>query len=116
MRLVIPTSPSRPEPKSHTDAGIGTVEVIAEKVRSSRTPKFPELTLEMAEELGVSTDAVKRWRRNGLLRAYPYNENQHLYEPVGENGPVKCQGKPLSERQRFSEVLPDLNDEVQHAT
>lgn len=49
------------------------------------------LTLdEMAAALGVSTSTVKAWRRHGLLRAHAYNDkDQYLYEPPGEDAPVK---------------------------
>lgn len=87
------------------------------KSRYDRLREAGMLTVsEVAKELSVSTDTVKIWRRKGLLRAYPYNENQHLYELVGEDTPVKCQGSELSKRRRFPEIVSTVNDEVQHAT
>lgn len=65
---------------------------------------------EIAEELGICTKTVKIWRRHGLLRARPYNEkNEYLYEPVGNNRPLKNQGIKLSKRR----VFPDQTNEVQ---
>ena len=87
------------------------------KSRYDRLREAGMLTVsEVAKELSVSTDTVKIWRRKGLLRAYPYNENQHLYELVGEDAPVKCQGSELAKRRRFPEIVSTVNDEVQHAT
>ncbi|MEW6547228.1 MAG: recombinase family protein [Bacillota bacterium] len=53
------------------------------------------LTLkEMAAALGVSSSTVKAWRRHGLLRAHAYNDkDQYLYEPPGEDAPVKGKWK-----------------------
>jgi DNA invertase Pin-like site-specific DNA recombinase len=87
------------------------------KTRYDRLREVGMLTVsEVARKLGVAADTVKIWRRKGLVRAYPYNENQHLYEPIGEDAPVKCQGSELSKRRRFPEVTSTVNDEVQHAT
>jgi len=87
------------------------------KTRYDRLREAGMLTLsEAARKLGVATDTVKIWRRKGLVRAHPYNENQHLYEPVGEDAPVKCQGSELSKRRRFPGIASTVNDEVQHAT
>ncbi len=87
------------------------------KTRYDRLREKGMLTVsEMATRLSVSRDTVKIWRRKGLLSARAYNENQHLYEPVGDDAPVKCQGSELSKRRRFSEVVTTFNEEVQHAT
>jgi len=65
---------------------------------------------ETAEELGIATDTVGRWREQGLLRAHRYNEkDQYLYEPVRDDRPVKHQGIKLPKRQ----VFPDPPNEVQ---
>jgi DNA invertase Pin-like site-specific DNA recombinase len=75
------------------------------KSRYDRLREAGMLTVsEMARALGISAGRVKIWRQKGLLRAYAYNEFQHLYEPVGEDAPVKCQGSELAKRRRFSEV------------
>lgn len=66
-----------------------------------RTAGF--LTLdEIAANLDVCTDTVKKWRRGGLLRAQPYNDkNQYLYEPLGKSPPPKWKHK-LHRRQPAS--------------
>lgn len=54
-------------------------------------------TQEMARRLGVSTGTVKLWRDNGLLQAHAYNDKHEcLYEPPGDDPPVKMQGRKLS--------------------
>jgi len=69
---------------------------------------------EMADLLGVSTTTVKIWRNHGLLRAHAYTDkNECLYEHPGEDPPVKTQGRKLSERRRFLNVVPDRTEEVQ---
>lgn len=84
--------------------------------RYNRLREAGMLTLEeMACELGVCTQTVKRWRAAALLRAYPYNDkNEYLYEPVGENAPVRSQGRKLADRRRFCAVVSDPTHEVQH--
>jgi DNA invertase Pin-like site-specific DNA recombinase len=68
---------------------------------------------EIAEELGICTGTVKIWRRHGLLRARRYNEkNEYLYEPVGNNRPVKNQGIKLSKRRVFPDQTNEVQDEV----
>ena len=70
---------------------------------------------ELAQKLGVCVNTVWRWREHGLLRAHAYNDKgQYLYEPVGEHGPVKNQGRKLSDPRRFRNVVSDHADEVQH--
>ena len=73
------------------------------------------LTLgEIADLLGVGTCTVKAWRDSGLLRAHAYNDkNECLYEHPGNDPPVKHQGRKLSERRRFPEVVPNPTKEVQ---
>jgi len=45
---------------------------------------------EIARRLDLTVGSVKRWRRLGLLRACPYNDNgQYLYELPDENLPAK---------------------------
>jgi DNA invertase Pin-like site-specific DNA recombinase len=70
---------------------------------------------EIAKILGTSAQTVIRWREHGLLRGRVYNsKREYLYEPVGENRPVKNRGQKLSERRRFNEVVCDPDKEVQY--
>jgi hypothetical protein len=61
------------------------------KDRYERLRERGLLTLsEMAEKQTVSLEAIRRWQRNGLLRAHPYNDqNACLYEDPGPTGPKK---------------------------
>ena len=83
--------------------------------RYNRLRKAGMLTLaEMADLLGVTTRTVKIWRDRGLLRAHAYNgKKECLYERPGDDQPVKDQGRRLSERRRFPEVVPNPTKEVQ---
>jgi DNA invertase Pin-like site-specific DNA recombinase len=85
------------------------------KTRYDRLREAGKLTLEeTAGLLGISTGTVKIWRRRGLLRAYAYSDkNECLYEPPGDDPPVKKQGSRLSKRRRFPEVAPNPTEEVQ---
>ena len=73
--------------------------------RYSRLRASGMLTMqEMAKTLGVCNDMVKKWRRRGLLRAKAYNDRgQYLFEPPGEDAPVR--GKWKVNRQAFSKTL-----------
>jgi len=63
---------------------------------------------EIAEQLGVAPSTIRTWRDHGMLRDHAYNDkNESLYEPVNGSGPVKSQGRQLSERRRFPEVTPN---------
>ena len=54
---------------------------------------------EIAVELGINPSTVRVWRNHGLVLAYPYNaKNECLYEPPGNNRPMKQQGAKLSDR------------------
>ena len=88
------------------------------KSRYERLREKGLLTLpEIAQELGVSRDTIKNWWRRGVVRGYVYNDNnQCLYEPVGEDKPVKCQGSDLSKRRRFPEITSAHTHEVQYGT
>ena len=49
---------------------------------------------EMASRLDIAAGTLKVWRRHGLLRAFRYNCNgECLYEPLGDNPPVKGKKK-----------------------
>jgi DNA invertase Pin-like site-specific DNA recombinase len=84
------------------------------KSRYARLRELGMLTLqETARRLGVAAQTVKIWRAKGLLRGHLYNgKNEYLYEVVEDGGPMKSQGKKLSERRRFAEVPSDRTDEV----
>jgi DNA invertase Pin-like site-specific DNA recombinase len=70
---------------------------------------------EMAAKLGVQVTTVRRWQAHGMLRAHVYNDqNRCLYEPMGEDAPVKSQGRKLSDPRRFPGVVLDSTYEVQH--
>jgi len=69
---------------------------------------------EIADLLGVATRTVKTWRAHGLLRAHAYNDkNECLYEHPGDDPPAKKQGRSLSQRRRFPEVVPNRATKVQ---
>jgi hypothetical protein len=62
---------------------------------------------EIAKALGVTSNTIHRWRHNGLLIAHPYNaKNECLYEPPGDDRPMKQQGVRLSDRQPRNEDSP----------
>jgi hypothetical protein len=84
------------------------------KPRYDRLREAGMLTLsEIADQLCVSTGTVKRWRAHGLLSAHAYNEkNECLYDPLGDNPPVKTQGSKLAGRRRF-QVPSNRANEVQ---
>ncbi len=84
------------------------------KSRYDRLKEAGMLTqTELAKVLGISVQTVIKWRKHGLLRGYQYNsKREHLYEPVGENRPVKSLGQRLSERRRFNEVSCNPDKEV----
>ena len=66
---------------------------------------------EMAKTLGVCTDTVKRWRQHGLLQGHRYNDKgQCLFEPPGENKPVK--GNWKCNRQAGRKMLSNVTHEV----
>jgi DNA invertase Pin-like site-specific DNA recombinase len=68
---------------------------------------------EIAQQLGVAQDTVTRWRQHGLLKAHPYNNKRsYLYEPLGTEKPVKCQGRKLSDPQRPGSLESNERKEV----
>ena len=78
------------------------------------------LTLsELAEQLGVACGTVKNWNQAGFLRSHLYNDrNDCLFEPMGDEAPVKGKHKGLmiSLRQmRLSrKISPERHKEVQY--
>ena len=68
---------------------------------------------QMASELGVSHNTVRVWRVNGILQGHLCNDkNEFLYDPPGNDRPMKQQGEKLSQRRRFPEVEPNPLNEV----
>jgi hypothetical protein len=60
---------------------------------------------EIAKQLGINRCTVRAWRKNGLLKAHLSNDKkQYLYEPVGVDKPLKCQGRKLSDTRRLGNV------------
>jgi hypothetical protein len=55
------------------------------------------LTLsELSEQLGVACGTVKNWNQAGFLRSHLYNDrNDCLFEPMGDEAPVKGKHKGL---------------------
>jgi DNA invertase Pin-like site-specific DNA recombinase len=84
------------------------------KSRYDRLREAGKLTMqEIAEQLNVSLNTVKVWRRNGLLRGHLYNDkNECLFDPLDTNAPIKSQGRKLSERREFPEVASHRTNEV----
>lgn len=69
---------------------------------------------EMAAELGVCKTTVHDWRRLGLLPGHAYNaKQQYLFDPVEHDGPMKQQGRKLSQRTPFTPFVADRTKEVQ---
>ena len=65
--------------------------------------------------LDVSTHTVKKWRHHGLLRAHCYNDkNECLYEPPGDQPPVKQQGRKFTKRLPSRELVTQRPEEVQY--
>ena len=70
---------------------------------------------EAAAMLDVSTHTVKKWHHHGLLRAHRYNDkNECLYEPPGDQPPVKQQGRKFTKRLPLRELVTQRPDEVQY--
>jgi hypothetical protein len=71
---------------------------------------------EMAEELNVSENTVKIWRRYGLLKGYKYNDRgERLFELGTEEArPAKSQGMKfkLSERPKYEELVSHAANKV----
>ena len=70
---------------------------------------------EAAAMLDVSTHTVKKWRNHGLLRAHRYNDkNECLYEPPGDQPPIKQQGRKFTKRLPSRELVTQRPEEVQY--
>jgi DNA invertase Pin-like site-specific DNA recombinase len=79
------------------------------KTRKERLREKGFMTLEeMAELMNVSNNTIQIWKRNGMLKAYPYNnKNECLFEPPGEGSPAKQQGLPYNQRKQFQQFNAD---------
>jgi hypothetical protein len=88
--------------------------------RYERLRKRGMLTIsELAEQLGVVSATVKNWNQAGLLRSHLYNDrNDCLFEPMGEQAPVKGKHKglirSLNQMRRFRQITAQHHDEVQY--
>ena len=73
------------------------------KSRRARLEEKGYITLEeMSKGLNVSNNTVQIWKRQGMLKAHPYNcKKECLFEPPGEGFPTKQQGLPFSQRKQF---------------
>lgn len=68
---------------------------------------------EIAQQLGVTKATVTRWRQDGLLKGHAYNNKKsYLYEPLGTEKPVKCQGRKRSNPQRPGTLASHERKEV----
>jgi len=83
------------------------------KARYDRLRETGMLTLaEIAGVLEVSTETVKIWRCAGLLPAQRYNDkNEYLYEPPGDEAPVKHRRKGIYAAS--GKLLSNRTNEVQ---
>ena len=78
------------------------------------------LTLsELAEQLGVARGTIKNWNQGGFLRSHLYNDrNDCLFEPMGDEAPVKGKHKglmvSLRQMRRSRKITPEQQNEVQY--
>ena len=84
--------------------------------RYDRLRKTGMLTLgEIAKQLKVCTDTIQKWRGNGLLVGHRYNDNnEYLYEPVGDRKPLKTKGMKLSDPRRLNKEPSTSTKEMQN--
>jgi DNA invertase Pin-like site-specific DNA recombinase len=73
---------------------------------------------EMGERLNIAPLTVKCWNQAGLLMSHPYNDkNECLFEPPGDNAPVRAKHKGLlavlRQTRRSRKVTPQHHEEVQ---
>ena len=83
--------------------------------RFDRLREAGMLTLqEMADQLGVSRSTIHNWRRIGLLKAVPCNNQQYLYEPPDPNPPRKYQRVKRTDLHRSPATFTEKPKEVQY--
>ena len=73
---------------------------------------------EMGERLNVAPLTVKCWNQAGFLMSHPYNDkNECLFEPPGDNAPVRAKHKglvaALRQTRRSRKVTSKHHEEVQ---
>ena len=73
---------------------------------------------EMGERLNVAPPTVKCWNQAGFLMSHPYNDkNECLFEPPGDNAPVRAKHKgllaALRQTRHSRKVTPKHHEEVQ---
>ena len=69
---------------------------------------------ETAAMLDISTSTVKIWHRHDLIRGLRYNDrNECLYEPPGDQPPVKQPGRKLTKRPPSRQLATQRRNEVQ---
>jgi hypothetical protein len=70
---------------------------------------------ETAEELGVITQTVVKWRTCGLLKGYPCNDkNGYLYESIPEDAPARVRAKNITENRWLPPLPSKPLNEVQY--
>jgi hypothetical protein len=88
--------------------------------RYDRLRKRGMLTMEeVGERLHVAPATIKNWNQAGLLMSHPYNDkNQCLFEPPGEDAPVKNKHKgfiaSLAKARLTRKTTPEHHHEVQY--
>jgi DNA invertase Pin-like site-specific DNA recombinase len=73
---------------------------------------------EMGERLNVAALTVKCWNQAGFLMSHPYNDKgECLFEPPGDNAPVRAKRKglvaALRQTRRSRKLTPKHHEEVQ---
>jgi len=74
---------------------------------------------EVGKRLNIAPATVKGWNQAGLLTSHLYNDkNECLFEPPGQDAPVKGKHKgliaALRQRRRSRETTPEHHNEVQY--
>ena len=72
---------------------------------------------EIAEQLQVTTNTIKIWRRHGLLLGHPYNDKKRMPVRSTRSSCSRQKPRPKNVRTtRFAEVVSHRTNKVQHAT
>jgi DNA invertase Pin-like site-specific DNA recombinase len=108
-----------PSPKGHPFYAEMVARVVHDNGLKSRHERLRETGLrtlhEMAEDLGVITQTVIRWRTRGLLKAYSCNDKHgYLYEPLPDDSAARIRAKKIA-KSRWLPPLPSKPvNEVQY--